>query len=105
LGKTVLNRSAHKHGNYLNKSRKAEWESEEILSYFECFIEVTAAFVTYGWGKSLAYMQQEFEVGANHSEKLMPFLSNTRTEFSPFDQHIPDTSALHVQGISKLTAL
>jgi hypothetical protein len=38
-------------------------------------------------------------------EKLTPFLSNTRTEFSPFDQHIPNTSALHVQGISKLTAL
>jgi hypothetical protein len=50
-------------------------------------------------------MQQEFEAGANHSEKHTPFLSNTSAEFSPFDQHIPNTSALHVQGIYKLTAL
>jgi hypothetical protein len=50
-------------------------------------------------------MQQEFEAGANHSEKLIPFLSNTRMEFSPFDQHIPNTPASDVQGISKPTAL
>jgi hypothetical protein len=49
--------------------------------------------------------QQEFRAGTNHTEKLMPFLSNMRAEFSTTDRHTPNTGLRHARGICRSNAL